>query len=70
VPDDEGCDLTGDGSECTSGQCAPAALNGIPLLAVCSPCNEDTDCGGGETCQFPEVALEGTMLVLVPGACV
>lgn len=70
VPNDEGCNLTGDGTECMSGNCAPAALMGIPVVAVCSPCNEDTDCGGGMTCQLPEVAIEGNSLALVPGACV
>lgn len=71
VPDGEGCNLVpGDGAECMSGNCAPAALQGIPVVAVCSPCNEDTDCGAGETCQLPEVAIAGTALELVPGACV
>jgi hypothetical protein len=70
VPNDEGCNLTGDGTECMSGQCAPASLMGIPVVAVCSPCNEDGDCGGGETCMLPEVAIEGNSLALVPGACV
>ena len=70
VPNDSGCNLTGDGTECESGQCAPAALMGIPVVAVCSPCNEDGDCGGGMTCQLPEVAIEGNSLALVPGTCV
>lgn len=69
VPNDSGCNLTGDGSECESGQCAPAALMDIPVLAVCSPCNEDSDCGGGMTCQLPVLELQGTSLVLVPGTC-
>ena len=63
-----GCNLTGDGSECASGQCAPAALQGIPVVGVCAPCNEDGDCGLG-TCILPEVALEGTTLTLIPGSC-
>jgi hypothetical protein len=70
VPDDSGCNLTGDGTECMSGQCAPASLMGIPVVAVCSPCNEDGDCGGGETCMLPEVVIEGNSLALVPGMCV
>jgi hypothetical protein len=70
VPNDSGCNLTGDGSECDSGQCAPAALMGIPVVAVCSPCNENSDCGGGMTCELPEVAIEGNSLALVPGMCV
>lgn len=70
VPNDEGCNLTGDGTECESGQCSPASLMGIPVVAVCSPCNEDGDCGGGMTCQLPEVAIAGNALELVPGACV
>ncbi len=69
VPDNEGCNLTGDGTECASGQCAPASLMGIPVVAVCSPCNEDNDCGPGETCTLPEVAINGNMLELVPGSC-
>ncbi len=70
IPDNEGCNLTGDGSECMSANCAPASLMGIPVVAVCSPCNEDEDCGMGETCQFPEVAVNGTALELVPGECI
>lgn len=71
IPDDEGCNLTGDGSECMSGNCAPADLlgMGIPIIGVCSPCNEDSDCVGGQTCTLPEIALNGEMLELVPGAC-
>lgn len=69
VPNDEGCNLTGTGAECMSGNCAPAALMGIPVVAVCSPCNEDTDCGGGMTCTLPEIAIEGNSLALVPGMC-
>lgn len=69
VPNDEGCNLTGDGSECESGQCAPASLMGIPVVAVCSPCNEDGDCAMGETCTLPEVAIAGSALELVPGSC-
>jgi hypothetical protein len=70
VPDNEGCNLTGDGSECASGQCAPAALMGIPVVAVCSPCNEDTDCNAGETCELPAIEIAGKSLMLVPGMCV
>lgn len=69
VPNDAGCNLTGDGSECTSGQCAPAALMGIPVVGVCSACNEDTDCGGGQVCTLPEVVIAGDSLELVPGSC-
>lgn len=69
IPNNEGCDLRGDGSECISGNCAPAFMQGIPVLGVCSPCNEDADCGGS-TCVFPEVTLDGAALVLVPGECV
>lgn len=69
IPDDEGCNLLGDGSECMSGQCAPASIMMIPVLGVCSPCNEDSDCMGTETCVLPEIAIEGTSLALVPGQC-
>lgn len=70
VPDAEGCNLDGDGSECASGECAPAALDGITFVAVCSPCNGPGDCGGGLACQLPEVMLDGAGLSIVPGACV
>lgn len=70
IPNDEGCNLTGDGSECMSGECAPASLMGIPVVAVCSECNEDADCMGGGTCQLPEVGLAGNSLELIPGMCV
>lgn len=70
IEDDEGCNLQGDGSECVSGNCAPASLMNIPVVGVCSPCNEDGDCMGAETCEFPQVAVNGTMLELVPGMCV
>ncbi|MCX4244780.1 hypothetical protein [Paraliomyxa miuraensis] len=69
VPDNEGCNATGDGSECMSGNCAPAALMGIPVVAVCSPCNEDSDCMPGETCTLPEIAIAGNTLEVVPGMC-
>jgi hypothetical protein len=70
VADGLGCNLTGSGNECESGQCAPASLMNIPVVAVCAPCNENSDCGGGETCQLPEVTIAGDTLVLVPGACI
>lgn len=73
IPNDEGCDfMSGTGNDqCMSGNCAPAAVQGIPVLGVCSPCNEDQDCVdmGMTTCQFPELAIDGTMLSLVPGTC-
>lgn len=68
VPDDEGCDLAGDGSECISAQCAPASLMGIPFIGVCAPCNEDLDCPD-QTCMFPEISMEGTSLGILPGLC-
>jgi hypothetical protein len=69
VPDGEGCNLAGDGSECASGQCAQASLMEIPIMGVCSPCNEDSDCKGG-TCQLPELLIVDVTLQLEPGACV
>jgi Cys-rich repeat protein len=66
----EGCDDFGSGdAQCASGQCAPAAVMGIPLIEVCSECDEDADCGGG-SCVLPEIALNGDLLEVVPGACV
>ncbi len=70
VSDNEGCDITGDGSECASGTCAPAQLMGIPVIAVCSPCVEDAQCMPGMTCQLPEVALDVDSFSLIPGACI
>lgn len=70
VPDEQGCNVDGDGTECASGQCAPAALMGIPVMGLCSPCNDDADCGGGMTCQLPELQLVGDGLALAPGMCV
>lgn len=70
VENDQGCDLMGMGEECVSQNCAPAAIMGIPVLGVCSPCNEDSDCAMGETCQLPEIGIDGTALALIPGACV
>ncbi|MCA9705588.1 MAG: hypothetical protein KDK70_07065 [Myxococcales bacterium] len=73
VPDDEGCDLSGGGSgneQCDSGNCAPAAIEGVVVLGVCSPCNTNDDCPGMGTCELPALMLDGTMLVLQPGQCV
>lgn len=73
VPNDEGCDFMSDtgNDQCMSGNCAPAAVMGIPVVGVCSPCNEDQDCidMGMMTCVLPELAIEGTSLSLVPGQC-
>lgn len=76
VPDNEGCNFMSDSGndQCMSGNCSPAAVMGIPVVGVCSPCNEDQDCIDADpelpVCQFPELAIDGTMLSLVPGACV
>ncbi|MCX4239676.1 hypothetical protein [Paraliomyxa miuraensis] len=67
---DEGCDLTGSGdAQCATGQCAPAAIMGIPVIGVCSECNEGTDCASG-SCMLPEVVINGTMLEVATGMCV
>lgn len=67
---EEGCDLVGSGDQqCISGNCAPLTLMGIPVAAVCSECNVDADCPAG-TCMLPELAIVGTMLQVVPGACI
>jgi len=68
IPNNEGCDPAGNGSECVSGNCTPASLQGIPVIGICSVCDEDFDCIGG-TCVFPEVVIDGEGLTLVPGAC-
>lgn len=75
VPDDEGCALPGSGNEqCMSMNCAPASVMGIQVVSVCSVCNEAQDCvdlGMGFTdCVLPELAIDGTMLSLVPAMCV
>jgi hypothetical protein len=69
APDLEGCT---ENSHCESDNCAPAGIMGIPVLEVCSECNEDTDCSGMSTCQLPELVLDDTMtmLSLSPGQCV
>ncbi len=64
VPNGEGC---GGNEECASGNCATAALMGIPVLTVCSECNESSDCPGA--CIPPEVEINGTDLELLPGFC-
>lgn len=69
LPDAAGCDEAGSGDQqCASGNCAQAPLMGIPLLGVCSECDEDGDCGGG-LCVLPEVTVEGSDLVIQPGSC-
>jgi hypothetical protein len=70
VPNGDGCNPLAGGAECVSGQCVSASLMGIPVVNVCSTCDEDADCQAGEICQLPEVVVDGDTLVLVPGACV
>jgi hypothetical protein len=69
LPDTAGCDAAGSGDQqCASGNCAEAALMGIPLLGACSQCDEDADCGGG-SCVLPEVVVQGKELLIEPGYC-
>jgi hypothetical protein len=69
IPDAGGCDLEGSGElQCASGTCAPAAIMGIPVLGVCSPCDEDLDCDEG-LCVLPELVVEGNAVALQPGFC-
>lgn len=69
VPNLGGCDVDGSGDEqCASGSCASASVAGVPVLGICSECDEDEDCPGG-TCVLPELAPEGESLVLMPGMC-
>ncbi len=66
----EGCNIAGSGDlQCASGNCATASLMGIPVVSVCSECNEDADCPGG-SCVLPEVAIVGMSLDIIPGMCV
>ncbi|MCA9656646.1 MAG: hypothetical protein H6712_05405 [Myxococcales bacterium] len=66
---EEGCNGAGSGDlQCASGNCAPASLMGIPVIWACSECDEDADCTTG-SCMLPELVINGTMLELVPGAC-
>ncbi len=57
LPDGGLCPLLpggeGDGSVCVSGRCAVTDVGGLGIaeLGVCSPCADDTDCAGGQTCQ-------------------
>lgn len=68
---DEGCDESGSGdAQCASGNCAPASIMGIPIMSVCSPCDEDFDCGAGQTCLLPEVVINGNLLEIASGSCV
>ncbi|MEM9463629.1 MAG: hypothetical protein AAGF11_56350, partial [Myxococcota bacterium] len=70
LPNGEGCDIAGSGDmQCVSGNCASATLMGIPIIGVCSECDEDADCGGG-VCVLPEIVLVGVMLDVVPGMCI
>lgn len=69
VPNDEGCNLIGDGSECVSEQCAPVTMMGITIRGVCSPCNEDADCPGATNCQLP-TGLPYDGVLETPGACI
>ncbi len=69
LPDGEGCDLTGDGSECQSGKCAPTTLMGTPIIGICSPCAADADCTAPAVCKLPELVIEADSIVLAPGSC-
>ncbi|MEX1365511.1 MAG: hypothetical protein AB1Z98_20455 [Nannocystaceae bacterium] len=69
LPDTAGCDAEGSGDlQCASGNCAVVVLMGIPLMGVCSVCDEDADCRAGR-CILPELVIDGELLVLEPGAC-
>ncbi len=41
---------------------------GIPVIFVCSPCNDDFDCGAG-TCVLPEIVIDGDYFSLESGYC-
>jgi hypothetical protein len=67
---DEGCDETGSGdAQCASGNCAPAAIMGIPIMSVCSVCDADADCPAGQQCTLPEVVINGNNLEIASGYC-
>ena len=68
VPLGQTCDASGSGDEaCMSGACANADIMGLLQIGVCSECDDNGDCGAGETCLEPEVGLDGS---IVPGMCV
>ena len=73
APDSEGlgtaCDFVGSGDEsCMSGFCTAADIMGLLSIGICSECEVDGDCLGGQTCDPPEVDLHSGMLV--PATCV
>jgi hypothetical protein len=67
LSDGEACDLAGSGEECSSGECGEADIMGVLSMGICSECDNDGDCGLGESCQAPEFDLDGTV---TPGTCV
>ena len=70
TPDGGICDDTASGDEACSNVCAIAKISGPVELAVgvCSPCDENTPCPDGKTCQPP---LINPMMAQMPtpGSC-
>lgn len=67
VPLGQTCDTSGSGdAACNSGACADANIMGLLQIGVCSQCDDNGDCGPGETCVDPEISLDGS---ITPGVC-
>ena len=67
LADGAGCDLAGNGEECTSGECGEGDIMGVFSMGICSECDNDNDCLVGEACDAPVINLDGSV---IPGACV
>jgi hypothetical protein len=68
LPNGETCPVTdgvGDGTICMSGQCGVIDVFGFQI-GVCSECDADDDCMGGQTCAPPDFGMG----MLEPGTCV
>ncbi|HET6585528.1 MAG TPA: hypothetical protein VFG69_18845, partial [Nannocystaceae bacterium] len=61
------CDFAGSGdASCASGHCAVADVMDVLELGICSECEDDGDCSGGQSCEPP--FADGT--TIQPGTCV
>jgi hypothetical protein len=51
-----------DGPEvCMSGHCNMASIMGIVQVFICGECDDDGDCGNGQTCTPAEASMNGIM---------
>ncbi len=63
------CDAAGDGDQvCASGACAPATIDGLANIGLCSECDADADCPDGWTCA--DAYVNTFDVESVPAACV